>query len=166
MKNSRRDFLKISALGGLSTIASPTLLHSKSLPSLVNENHFFLKVSFDLLKDWCDALIKFQIEDTDQIGLYGGIMCPSCARIHGRCSDAIYPLMYMASKTGDDKYLKSAIILYEWAESRVSLSDGSWINDINVSDWVGTTVFTSIALAEAILHHRDLLEKTTILKLR
>jgi hypothetical protein len=69
--------------------------------------------------------------------------------------------MHLAKTTGDEKYLNSAILLYGWMEENVSLPDGAWINDVDVSDWVGTTVFTAIALGEALTNHGDLLNDTT-----
>ena len=35
-------------------------------------------------------------------------MCPACARMHGRIGDAVLPLMYLAEKTGNQKYLLGA----------------------------------------------------------
>ena len=114
---------------------------------------------FELLKEWCDALVAHQITQFKQKELYGGIMCPACARIHGRCGDAIYPLLFMADKTKDDTYLESAKRLFQWAENMVR-PDGSYINDTN-SDWKGITVFSSIQLGEALYYHGHLLDDTT-----
>ena len=46
---------------------------------------------FALLKEWCDTLLELQVTEKKAPALYGGILCPSCARIHGRCADAIHP---------------------------------------------------------------------------
>ena len=40
---------------------------------------------FDLLKEWCDRLLSLQVTEFQEKEFYGGIMCPSCGRIHGRC---------------------------------------------------------------------------------
>jgi hypothetical protein len=43
----------------------------------------------------------------------------------------------------------------------VSRSDGSWINDVNLSSWQGITVFHAISLAEALHHHGTILDAAT-----
>lgn len=40
---------------------------------------------FSLLKKWCDGLIARQITQFKDKELYGGILCPACALVHGRC---------------------------------------------------------------------------------
>ena len=114
---------------------------------------------FELLKEWCDALLELQVKDIKRKEIHGGIMCPSCARIHGRCGDALYPMMYMAAKTGEDKYLEAAKLLFQWTEN-MTRPDGSYINDTN-SEWKGITVFAAIQLGEALLYHGDLLDPHT-----
>jgi hypothetical protein len=114
---------------------------------------------YELLKEWCDTLISFQITEIENKRIAGGIMCPSCARIHGRSGDAIYPLMFMAKKTGDHKYLESAKKLFLWSEN-MAKEDGSYYNDTN-SDWRGITVFAAIQLGESLYYHGDLLDKET-----
>ncbi len=114
---------------------------------------------FELLKEWCDALLKLQIKDIRRKEIYGGVMCPSCARIHGRCGDAIYPLMLVASRTGDSKYIEAAKLLFNWTENMIR-PDGSYNNDTN-SDWKGITVFATIQLGEALKYHGDLLDPET-----
>lgn len=47
-----------------------------------------------------------------------------------------------------------------WMEN-VHRPDGSWMNDVHVSDWNGTTVFASIALYEALHYHGHLLDDST-----
>jgi hypothetical protein len=109
-----------------------------------------------LLKTWCDGLLAHQIHGMG-VGLDGALMCPSCAMIHGRCADAVYPLLRMASTSGDAKYMQAALRVWEWSEKNVSRSDGSWINDVLLSNWVGITVFRVCALGEALHHHGKLL---------
>ncbi|MDF2538288.1 MAG: hypothetical protein K0S76_1309 [Herbinix sp.] len=113
---------------------------------------------FDLLKEWCDALLELQVNEIKSPGIYGGIMCPACSRIHGRCADAVYPLMYMAHTTGDQRYLEAAVKLQEWSE-HVTSPDGSWVNEPEKT-WKGITVFGALSLAEALRHHGMLLDKT------
>ena len=114
----------------------------------------------DLLRVWCEKLLVFQVTSVDNPALRGGILCPACARIHGRCFDAIYPFMYLADADGDNRYLEAAKMLFEWAENTVSREDGSYVNDTN-SDWKGTTVFSVIQLTEALTFHGHLLDSVT-----
>lgn len=115
---------------------------------------------FSLLKEWCDAMLELQITDMKRPEFYGGLMCPSCARIHGRCADAMYPMMYMADATGDSRYLESAKMLFDWVEYNMRRPDGSYYNDTN-STWRGITVFASIQLGEALYYHGHLLDEKT-----
>ncbi len=51
--------------------------------------------------------------------------------------------------------------VHEWSQAQVSRSDGSWINDVTLSTWQGITVFHTIALAEALEHHGEVLDVAT-----
>ena len=62
---------------------------------------------FELLKEWCDALIRHQLNHSSK-NIDGGLICPGCGIMHGRAADAIYPLMYVAEKTGDTHYIEVA----------------------------------------------------------
>lgn len=112
-----------------------------------------------LLVEWVDTLLTYQC-DGFHPALDGGILCPACARIHGRIGDSVLSLMYLADKTGDGKYLRAAKKLMKWMEN-VHRPDGSWMNDVHVSDWSGTTVFAAIALYEALHYHGHLLDDST-----
>lgn len=70
----------------------------------------------ELLYTWCDSLLSLQINEIKSEGIYGGFMCPSCSRIHGRSADAVYPFMYMADVTGEERYMDVAIKLQSWAD--------------------------------------------------
>lgn len=115
---------------------------------------------FMLLKDWCDALLQLQVTEKKMPALYGGILCPACARIHGRCADAIHPMMYLYHETGEERYLESAKLLFNWAQNNMSRPDGSLVNDTN-SAWKGITVFFTIQLGEALLYYEELLDPLT-----
>lgn len=115
---------------------------------------------FALLKTWCDRLLDLQITAHEDTHFHGGILCPSCGRIHGRCADAVYPLLCMADKTDDAKYVEAAKRLFLWAERNMTRPDGSYINDTN-SEWRCITVFAAIALADALTHHGHLLDTDT-----
>jgi hypothetical protein len=114
-----------------------------------------------LLQTWCDGLLSHQLTETKDPALRGALLCPACALIHGRCGDAVYPLLRVAHTTGDAKYLNAALLVYEWTEHQVSRTDGSWINDVTLSSWQGITVFHTIALAEAVQHHGAVLDTVT-----
>lgn len=113
-----------------------------------------------LLQRWCDALLSCQIREMPQKIFRGGILCPACGRIHGRCADAIYPMLYLRKQTGDEKYLESAKLLFSWSENMVQ-PDGRYLNDFD-SDWAGITVFAGIGLAESLLDFSELLDEMTV----
>lgn len=118
------------------------------------------KVCEDLLHNWCEKLLTLQITDKKEEGLYGGILCPACARVHGRCFDAVYPFLYMADVYQDLRFLNAAKLLFDWAEGVVSRPDGSYVNETD-SDWKGITVFSAIQLAEALKYHGQILDRDT-----
>ncbi|MBD3419777.1 MAG: hypothetical protein GF398_06650 [Chitinivibrionales bacterium] len=113
-------------------------------------------LSGKLLKIWCDKLLTLQIRQSLSPGLDGGILCPACARIHGRCMDAMYPFMHLANATGDDTYKQAALQLFVW-QRNVSRADGAWYNDVAVDLWTGITAYGAVALGEALRRHGDAL---------
>lgn len=116
-------------------------------------------LSYNLLKEWCDAMITHQVNDPSDSSTHGMLRCPACEPlgiVHGRCWDAVYPFMHMAHVTGEQKYLDAAIAAVEWSNN-VSGPDGRWTNDLSPDSWAGTTIFAAIAMAESIHHHGDLL---------
>ena len=115
----------------------------------------------DLLQTWCDGLLAHQQTAMKDSALYGGLLCPACALIHGRCGDAVYPLLRVAHTTGEARYVRAALLVHEWSEQQVSRADGSWINDVTLSSWQGITVFHAISLAEALHHHGSVLDAAT-----
>lgn len=151
MKTTRRDFLHLSA----ATAAALSTNLAFATPS-DKENLYST-----LLQSWCDGLLAHQVIDIANPALHGAFLCPSCAMIHGRCGDAVYPLLRVAHTTGDSKYLRAAIMVHDWSELNVSHPDGSWTNDVILSSWKGITVFHAIALAEALHHHGPILPAKT-----
>ena len=115
----------------------------------------------ELVKTWCDGLLEHQVTELHDPALVGGFLCPACAIIHGRCADAVYPLLHLAQTTGNARYLQGAQLVYDWSERQVSRSDGSWVNDVSLQDWQGITVFRAVALAEALHHYGSLLDAGT-----
>ena len=113
---------------------------------------------FGLLRDWCDALLALQVRQRDA-SLFGGVLCPACGMIHGRCHEAAYPMLYMADRTGEEKYLKAALRLFDWGEN-VVLPEGAVANDLK-SDWKGVTAFAAVSLHDALFYHGGLLGSCT-----
>lgn len=151
----RRSFIQLSAAASLALglplyACSPKMETSSELPS------DFEKLVADLLQEWTDALMAVQINKPENVELHGALYCPACDKIHGRCMDAVYPFMYMADKTGEQKYLDAAVSVMDWSEN-VSRPDGSWTVIPNPKSWRGITVFGAIALGEALHHHGHIL---------
>ncbi len=119
----------------------------------------FKDLCADLLKEWCDGMIRHQIIDPDDPAMHGALACPACEHIHGRCMDAVYPFLHMADRTGDPGYLDAAIRVMDWAEHNVSQADGSWSVVAKPGVWTGITVFGAIALAEALYYHAHMLDE-------
>jgi len=118
----------------------------------------------DLLKQWCDGMLRVQINDPEHLELHGALSCPSCDFIHGRCMDAVYPFLYMADTTGNKKYTEAAVLVMNWAENNVSQPDGSWTVIPDPKSWRGISVFGAIALAEALHYHGHILDKEILAK--
>jgi len=121
------------------------------------------KLYSGLLKTWCDGLLARQVSVPNMPEFRGGFLCAACGLIHGRCGDAVYPLLCVAHSTGDDKYLRSALEVHAWSERMVSRPDGSWVNDVSLSTLQGITVFHAIAMAEAIEHHGTILDAAVLM---
>lgn len=114
---------------------------------------------FDLLRQWCDAMIGLQLDMPGKPEFDGGILCPVCGLLHGRSGDAIYPLMCMADRTGDEKYMRAAKKLFAWSGNMLC-DDGSMYND-SQSAWNGITVFGAVSLCDALTRHGHLLDSKT-----
>lgn len=156
----RRNFLQLSALAGagLSLPISGILNACTTNPEHSLEFKNLISV---LLKDWSDGMLKVQINSPSNIDVHGALGCPSCSHIHGRCMDAVYPFLYMADKTGDQKYIEGAKLVMTWAENNVSQENGAWTVIKNPKSWKGITIFGAIALAEALHYHGHVLDDET-----
>ncbi len=128
------------------------------LPAASNDLY---ALSQHLVQQWGDALLALQVMDKSHTLDYGGIYCTADQAVHGRVGDTIYPLFYLADKTKNSKYSDAAHLLYEWIERRVSQPDGSWLNEPVAGSWKGTTVFASIALAETLKNHGNLIDTSS-----
>ncbi|HEY0708921.1 MAG TPA: hypothetical protein VGG33_19080 [Polyangia bacterium] len=165
--NHRRAFLQSTASATLATLVAPrwgfaagtsNLRDASSVSNTARPSSGVGPLAQRLLTDWCDALVRLQIDDPARPREHGAFRCPACARIHGRCGDAVYPLLHMAKVTGQDKYRRAAIQVVDWMKN-VDSPDGAFFNDPNdPKSWKGITVFGSIALAEALHWHGDQLE--------
>jgi hypothetical protein len=166
MGYTRREMLGLSAAGAAvlgARLAFPQLATQKSPSPAAPARENFApsaekELYANLLHTWCDGLLAHQISGIADPSLDGGFLCAACAQVHGRCGDAVYPLLRMAHATGDEKYLRSALAVHNWSERNVSRPDGSWVNDVSLSSWQGITVFHAIALAEALAHHGSVLD--------
>jgi hypothetical protein len=166
---TRRRALKLSMGGTLGLgmrFALPELISAQTAERarrLAEAKTAEAKLYSDLLKTWCDGLAARQVSVPDIPEFRGGFLCAACGLIHGRCGDAVYPLLRVAHSTSDEKYLRSALEVHAWSERMVSRPDGSWVNDVSLSTWQGITVFHAIALAEAIEHHGKILDAAVLM---
>ncbi|GAA4958324.1 hypothetical protein [Algibacter aquimarinus] len=156
----RRNFLQLSAIAGVS-LSLPMSGLLNACASHPDHSLEFKNLISSLLKDWCDGMLKVQINNPSNLDEHGALGCPSCSHIHGRCMDAVYPFLYMADKTGDKKYIQGAKLVMTWAENNVSQEDGSWTVIKNPKSWKGITIFGAIALAEALHYHGHVLDDST-----
>lgn len=106
--------------------------------------------AFKLCKEWCDALLTYQV-DTKTPYTDGGLLCPACHVIHGRIADLCFPLTVLWHETGDMHYLDEADRLIDWSEYNLVTGDGLWYNDIT-NRWFGTGAFSALAIGEALFH--------------
>jgi hypothetical protein len=155
---ARRRFLQTLTTSCVALSLPP--LRAAGGPGTAAGDDSFDSLSRDLLRDWCDGMLAVQIHDPSDPTKHGALGCPACDFIHGRCMDAVYPFLHMAKVTGDEKYLKAGIAVFEWSKN-VSQEDGSWTVIPDPKSWRGITVFGAIALADALHHHGDLLDATT-----
>jgi hypothetical protein len=151
----RRRFLQGLSAGVLLAPAVPLWAKSEEIPG-----GDFEREAERLLRDWCGGLLRQQILEPGQSTRHGAFRCPSCDRLHGRCGDAILPFLTMAARSGDMRYREAAMKLWSWMKN-VDSPDGSWTNEPDPESWKGTTVFTSIALAETLDWHGELLDEST-----
>lgn len=164
MPFSRRHFIETMAKGslGLAGLLQGLPLSGASasglLPVALQPQRPLLQLSEELVAEWGQALLQQQVLDKNRADEYGGLWCPANKRIQGRVGDAIYPFLHLAHTTKDHRYADGAVLLYRWMEKHVSQEDGSWLNEPVKGAWKGTTVFTIIALCDALHYHGDLLD--------
>lgn len=93
----------------------------------------------ELLKNWCDELIRLQIRGYGAPH-DGGFLCPACTAVHGRADNAVLPFIYVYDMTGEEKYLTAAKEVVRF-QTRLMLPGGEILNDSN-NPWKGITVFS------------------------
>jgi hypothetical protein len=151
---SRRDALRTTAAAGAGlwlcrpAEAAGTALAGEAAPGGLYAT---------LLRTWCDRLLELQVAAPGDPSRDGALSCPACSFLHGRCADAVYPLLHLARTSGESRYVDAAVRLQRWSDN-VSEPDGAFRNDVEPGSWKGITVFAVIALAEALHHHGALLE--------
>ena len=151
----RKEFIKLATKAGIvmgisSYACSDTQQSTEELISA------YEKLMTALLAEWTDAMLAAQINKPESPEIHGALYCHACEKIHGRCMDAVYPFMHMATKTGDQRYLDAAVLVMEWSKN-VSMPDGSWTVIPDPRSWRGITVFGAIALGEALHQHGHIL---------
>ncbi len=88
MQNSAMAGLGLSFLSGsMLSGCTSTTEHSAE----------FKKLTFDLLKDWCDGMIRMQVTAPANPKVHGLLEYPVCETVHTRCFDAVYLFLYMVS---------------------------------------------------------------------
>lgn len=107
-----------------------------------------------LLRQYSDELLSHQFKDIDA-SINGGVYCPSCKVIHGRCIDGIYGLCAAYKTFGERKYLQGAEALLRYS-GELLCKDGGLYNDLQTT-WRFTTVFFVIDIAETLLSLEDIL---------
>lgn len=155
----RSSFVQLSAFGSIGImIPQYGCKNDKHIVPSTKQMTAFGKDSLRLLTTWCNAMIRDQVNDPKNTVMHGSLYCHACDEIHGRCPDSVYPFLYLADKTGEQKYLDAAIKVMDWS-TNIDKPDGSWTNMLDPKSWNGTTVFGAIALGEALHHHGHVLPK-------
>ena len=92
MNMERRNFISSMSMGsaGLALLLSGC----KSFSGHNSGTNDYDTLLYQLLKEWCDAMIEHQVNDSSDPETHGMLRCPACEPlgiVHGRCWDAVYP---------------------------------------------------------------------------
>lgn len=117
---------------------------------------------YNLMKDWCDELLKTQLSMPDPL-LDGALLCPACAVVHGRCADMVLPLVLLYKETGEERYIIAAKKLIDWTEYNLLSEHKDYRNDL-ANRWKGTNIFTCLMLGETLHRFGDVLDDETFTK--
>ena len=104
-----------------------------------------------LLKNWCDAMIRYQVLDTSDSRVRGSFLCPACAHQHGRVCDVAYPMAFLYARTGERKYLDSATAAVDWCRRNLTREGGGRLDNDFQCKWWGISVFSQCAIGKALL---------------
>lgn len=118
---------------------------------------------YDLMKSWCDELLKTQLDMPNEPLLDGAVLCPGCAIVHGRCADMILPLVLLYKQTGKEHYLSAAKKLIDWTDYNLLTEHDDYRNDLG-NRWKGTNIFSCLAIGETLHRFGDILDKETFEK--
>lgn len=118
-----------------------------------------------LLVDWVKKLQSYQITNTSDEAFYGGLMCPACGRIHGRCIDAIIAFLTVSQIENDSTLIKKAEDIFWWAEKNIVAADHAYINDQG-HPWKGPSIFTLIHFIDVLEHYSDVLSPATLAQMK
>lgn len=160
----RRSFLKNTL-----AVVPPLLIFPHAIASIPTgdfnpDGNQIQELATKLLEQWCQGLIAHQTNSPGNKLTDGGIYSPGDEVYLGRSADAIYPFLWMAAHTKDDKYVAAARKVYDWEQHNCWSEElGCWYNDANKPEsWKGITVFAAMTKLEAILHYSDLLGEETV----
>ena len=162
----RRSYLGTSLLAAFSALLQPRVL-SLPVPSAtdsVSSDESLRNLAVSLLERWCRGLYAHQTNKPGDPSADGGIYSPGDQAYPGRCADSIYPFLWMAARTNDDKYVNAAKKVYAWEQHNCWSDDlGCWFNDPGRPDgWKSITVFSAITKLEAIEQYAELLGPLTV----
>jgi len=76
----RRVFLKTAAVGAGALMLPDVFRGAPIAPAATPAG--LQPLAADLLKDWCDALLRVQIDDPAKPDDHGAFRCPACAALH------------------------------------------------------------------------------------
>jgi len=160
----RRTFLRNSILASSSVLLLPPAFHSCVQGKDSGPHKEIMALAVSLLEKWCRGLYANQTISPGDALTDGGIYSPGDKAYLGRCADALYPFLWMARHTNDEKYVVAAKKVYAWEQNNCWSDEyGCWYNDPGKPDgWKSISVFGAITKMEAIEHYPDLLGEETI----
>jgi hypothetical protein len=160
----RRSFIKSSVFASSCMLVFPSVVHSIGLSKNITNHDKITGLATSLLKKWCVGLYANQTNKPGDKVADGGIYSPGDQAYLGRCADAIYPFLWMARHTNDEKYIVAAKKVYAWEQNNCWTEKyGCWFDPPGKPDgWKSISVFSAITKMEAIEHYPDLLGEETI----
>lgn len=160
----RRTFLKNTAVATSSLLLLPGAIGCTRTSAHAADRARMVDLTVKLLEQWCRGLVAHQTYTPDNFITHGGIFSPGDDAYLGRSADSIFPLLWMAKHTGDQKYVDAAKLVYEWEQNNCWHDElGCWFNNPNMPEsWKGITVFAAMTKYEAITYYPDLLGEEII----